>query len=77
MLMSDMDLQAAKSPHHDVSSLEVESSVRYCEHLLFVQRAQRSTLSTLSQQFSNLQSLCQLLASCKDGVLAPQVGMQC
>ncbi len=58
-----------------MSALEVESSVRYCEHLLFVQRSQRHTLSTLSQQFKQLQALCQVLTSFKHGSLAPQVGI--
>ncbi len=58
-----------------MSALEVESSVRYCEHLLFVQRSQRHTLSTLSQQFKQLQALCQVLTSFKDGSLAPQVSI--
>lgn len=66
-------MQAAKVPHHDMSALEVESSVRYCEHLLFVQRSQRRTLSTLSQQFEQVQALSHVLISCKDGCLAPQV----
>ena len=56
-----------------MSALEVDSSVRYCEHLLFVQRSQRHTLSTLGQQFKQLQTLCQVLSGCKDGGLAPQV----
>ncbi len=56
-----------------MSALEVESSVRYCEHLLFVQRSQRHMLSTLSQQFKQLQALCQVLTSFKHGSLAPQV----
>lgn len=60
-------------PHHDMSALEVESSVRYCEHLLFVQRSQRHTLRTLSQQFKQLQALCQVLTSFKNNCLAPQV----
>ncbi|KAL0028971.1 hypothetical protein WJX77_009058 [Trebouxia sp. C0004] len=67
--------EAAKTPHHDMSALEVESSVRYCEHLLFVQRSQRHTLSTLSQQFKQLQALCQVLTSFKHGCLAPQGGV--
>jgi len=58
-----------------MSALEVESSVRYSEHLLFVQRSQRHTLSTLSQQFKQLQALCQVLTSFKHGSLAPQVSI--
>ena len=56
-----------------MSALEVESSVRYCEHLLFVQRSQRRTLSVLSQQFEQVQALSHVLISCKAGCLAPQV----
>ncbi|KAL0049173.1 hypothetical protein WJX82_008148 [Trebouxia sp. C0006] len=67
--------EAAKTPHHDMSALEVESSVRFSEHLLFVQRSQRHTLSTLSQQFKQLQALCQVLTSFKHGSLAPQAGV--
>ncbi len=58
-----------------MSALEVESSVRYCEHLLFVQRSQRHMLSTLSQQYKQLQALCQVLTSFKHGCLAPQVSI--
>ena len=53
----------------------MELSVRYCEHLLAVQRAQRSMLSMLSQQFSHLNSLRQVLASFKDGYVSPQVSI--
>ena len=74
-LKSQLCVQAAKTPHHDMSALEVESSVRYCEHLLFVQRSQRHTLSTLSQQFKQLQALCHVLTSFKHGCLAPQVSI--
>ena len=74
-LRSQLCVQAAKTPHHDMSALEVESSVRYCEHLLFVQRSQRHTLSTLSQQFKQLQALVQVLTSFKHGSLAPQVSI--
>lgn len=66
-------LQAAKAPHHDISSLEVESSVRFCEHLLYIQRSQRRTLSSLGQQASQLRDLCAVLAELQDGKIAPQV----
>lgn len=55
-----------------MSALEVESSVRYCEHLLYVQRSQRSMLCTLSQQFQKLQGCCDVVKGCKEG-LVPQV----
>ena len=58
-----------------MSALEVDSSVRYCEHLLFVQRSQRHTLSMLGRQFKQLQGLCQVLSSCKNEPLAPQVAI--
>lgn len=56
-----------------MSALEVESSVRYCEHLLYVQRSQRSMLCTLSQQFQQLQSCCDVVKGCEEGYLVPQV----
>ena len=65
--------QAAKAPHHDISSLEVESSVRFSEHLLYIQRRQRRTLGNLGQQASQLRDLCTVLAELQDGKLAPQV----
>ena len=67
--------QAAKAPHHDMSALEVESSLRFCEHLLYVQRSQRRTLSMLSQHFQKLQGFCQVLKGCKDGIPVSQVNL--
>lgn len=56
-----------------MSALEVEASVRYCEHLLYVQRSQRSMLCTLSQQFQQLQGCCDVVKGCDKGCLVPQV----
>lgn len=77
-LLSHVDagcLQAAKAPHHDISSLEVESSVRLCEHLLYVQRSQRRTFSHLGQHMHHLQRLSTTLAEFQAGAIAPQVGL--
>ena len=56
-----------------MSALEVESSVHYCEHLLYIQRSQRSMLCMLSQQFQKLQGCCDVVKGCEAGCLVPQV----
>ena len=58
-----------------MSALEVESSVHYCEHLLYVQRSQRSMLCMLSQQFQKLQGCCDVVKGCGAGWLGSQVSV--
>ena len=50
-------LQAAKTPHQDLSLAEVEAAVRSSEHLLFLQRQQRQALGQAQAAVASLQAL--------------------
>jgi hypothetical protein len=52
----------------------VEASVRYSEHLMYLQRAQRAALGRLAEQHAGLARLCGLLDDlCGADGLPPQV----
>ena len=56
-------LQAARSPHGDVSQREVQTAVHLCEHLLHLQRQQRRQLGSLAGSLHQLASQAALMYS--------------
>ena len=67
-----MLLQAAKSPHEDISQREAQLSSHLCEHLLYMQRQQRGLLGSMCSSLLQLQSQAALLGS-----LAAHPPLQC
>lgn len=55
--------QAAKAPHSDISMSEVEIATRLCEHLLYLQRRQRSSMRSVVGQHQRLLQLAAVLRS--------------
>ena len=62
--------QAAKAPHSDISMNEVEIATRLCEHLLYLQRRQRSSMRALMAQHQRLLQLAAALRSLAVGKAA-------
>ena len=56
-------LQAGKSPHCDVSAVEVERGTRRSEHLLYLQRRQRALLAALGAEHGRMARLATVLRS--------------
>ena len=71
LLTTEIDitlLQAAESPHQDVSPRETELAQHLCEHLLYRLRRQRIVLTTFGRHHAQLTQLSAILddfsASC-------------
>lgn len=65
-----MASQAAKAPHSDISMSEVEIATRLCEHLLYLQRRQRSSMRAVMAQHQRLLQLAAVLRSLAAGKAA-------
>ena len=69
-----LPVQAAKTPHKDISSRESERAVHLSEHLLHIQRQQRAALRHGAQAFRALAAFQSLIQECQpvSGSQGPQ-----